>query len=86
MTKAHRNINIAAVLLPFVAFLAGFRCSGTTSWGPPTCILLVSLYAISVVGITVGFHRLLTHSAFATHSATEYVWRDPRLARRGGPR
>ena len=27
-----------------------------------------------MVGITVGFHRLLTHRAFATHKATEYFW------------
>jgi stearoyl-CoA desaturase (Delta-9 desaturase) len=29
--------------------------------------ILVGMYLITAVGVTVGFHRLLTHRAFATH-------------------
>jgi stearoyl-CoA desaturase (Delta-9 desaturase) len=74
MTKAHRNINIVAVALPFVAFLAAVPMLWNELIGPTDLILLASLYAVSVVGITVGYHRLLTHRAFATHKATEYFW------------
>src|SRR4051794_29441700 len=31
------------------------------------------LYALTALGVTLGFHRLLTHRAFATHKRTEYV-------------
>ena len=59
MTKAHRNINIAAVFLPFVAFLAAVPMLWNNLVGPTDLILLVTIYAVSVGGVTVGFHRLL---------------------------
>jgi stearoyl-CoA desaturase (Delta-9 desaturase) len=74
MTKAHRNINIAAVFLPFVAFLAAVPMLWNDLVGPTDLILLVSIYAISVGGVTVGFHRLLTHRAFATYKPVEYLY------------
>ena len=42
--------------------------------GPVDLILLVTIYAVSTVGITVGYHRLLTHRAFATHKWMEYLY------------
>jgi len=35
--------------------------------------LLVSLYVFTSTGITVGFHRLFAHSAFATHMAIRII-------------
>jgi stearoyl-CoA desaturase (Delta-9 desaturase) len=32
------------------------------------------MYLLTALGITVGFHRLLTHRSFRTHKATEYVF------------
>src|SRR5829696_5116617 len=74
MTKAHRNINIAAVVLPFAAFLAALPMLWNDLVGPTDLILLVTIYAVSTVGITVGYHRLLTHRAFATHKPVEYLY------------
>ena len=74
MTKAHRNINIAAVVLPFVAFLAAIPMLWNDLVGPLDLILLVTIYAVSTVGITVGYHRLLTHRAFATYKPVEYLY------------
>ena len=36
-------------------------------------LLLVSMYVLSILGITVGFHRLLTHHAFQTGSVAKAV-------------
>jgi stearoyl-CoA desaturase (delta-9 desaturase) len=74
MTRAHRNINIAAVVLPFAAFLAAIPMLWNELVGPLDLILLVTLYALSTTGITVGYHRLLTHRAFATHKWVEYMY------------
>ena len=74
MTKAHRNINIGAVVLPFVAFLAALPMLWNDLVGPVDLILLVTIYAVSTVGITVGYHRLLTHRAFATYKPIEYLY------------
>ena len=46
MTKAHRNINIAAVFLPFVAFLAAVPMLWNDLVGPTDLILLVTIYAL----------------------------------------
>jgi stearoyl-CoA desaturase (delta-9 desaturase) len=74
MTRAHRNINIAAVLLPFVAFIAAIPMLWNDLVGPLDLALLVAIYAVSTTGITVGYHRLLTHRAFATHKWLEYAY------------
>jgi stearoyl-CoA desaturase (delta-9 desaturase) len=74
MTRAHRNINIVAVALPLVAFLGAIPMLWNELVGPLDLILLVSIYALSTIGITVGFHRLLTHRAFATHKPVEYLY------------
>ena len=74
MTRAHRNINIAAVLLPFVAFVAAIPMLWNSLVGPLDLILMFAIYAVSTIGITVGYHRLLTHRAFATHKWVEYAY------------
>ena len=74
MTRAHRNINIAAVLLPFVAFIAAIPMLWNDLVGPLDLALLLTIYAVSTIGITVGYHRLLTHRAFATHKWLEYAY------------
>src|SRR5215211_7379996 len=74
MTRAHRNINIAAVLLPFIAFIAAIPMLWNELVGPVDLILMLAIYAVSTIGITVGYHRLLTHRAFATHKWVEYFY------------
>jgi stearoyl-CoA desaturase (Delta-9 desaturase) len=74
MTRAHRNINIAAVVLPFAAFLAAIPMLWNELVGWTDLALLGALYFLTAVGITVGFHRLLTHRAFATYKGIEYLF------------
>jgi stearoyl-CoA desaturase (Delta-9 desaturase) len=74
MTRAHRNINIAAVILPFVAFLVAIPMLWNDLVGPLDLALFLLLYAVSTTGITVGYHRLLTHRAFATYKPVEYLY------------
>jgi stearoyl-CoA desaturase (delta-9 desaturase) len=74
MTRAHRNINIAAVVLPLIAFLAAIPMLWNELVGPLDLILLVAVYFLSTIGITVGYHRLLTHRAFATYKPLEYLY------------
>jgi stearoyl-CoA desaturase (delta-9 desaturase) len=74
VTRAHRNINIAAVALPFVAFLAAIPLLWNEWIGPLDLVLLACVYFVSAGGITVGFHRLLTHRAFQTFKPVEYAF------------
>lgn len=66
-------INAGVVLAPFT-----FTWSGL--------VVCVVLYLIAGIGVTMGYHRLLTHRSFQTSRATEYVLTAlGSLANQGGP-
>ena len=73
MTRLERNVNIAAVVLPFVGVLAGAALLWDHFFGPRDLAILAVMYAFTAIGITVGFHRLLTHRAFQTHAWMRYT-------------
>jgi stearoyl-CoA desaturase (Delta-9 desaturase) len=67
VTRPERIANLIGVVLPFAGVIAAIvllwnRAVDLTDVG----ILAVS-YLITAIGVTVGFHRLLTHRAFATY-------------------
>ena len=74
MTRAHRNVNIAAVVLPFVAFLAAIPMLWNELVGWTDLAVLLLMYFLTTIGVTVGFHRLLTHRAFQTFKPVEYLF------------
>ncbi len=74
MTKAERNVNLIAVLLPFVAFLAAVVLLWNSLVGVTDLIAFGVMYLIAGFGVTVGFHRLLTHRAFQMHKPLEYAF------------
>jgi stearoyl-CoA desaturase (delta-9 desaturase) len=65
---------MTAVLLPFVvvAIAVPLLWGDLIGWSDVTVFVL--MYLISGYGITVGFHRMLTHRAFQTHKATRYLF------------
>jgi stearoyl-CoA desaturase (delta-9 desaturase) len=66
MSRAHRIANLVAVLLPFAAFLAAVGLLWNQAVGWLDLALLVGFYALTCLGVTVGYHRMLTHRAFET--------------------
>lgn len=73
MTRAERNVNIAAVVIPFLGVIA----AGFLAWGhwlhAYDLVVGLILYMVAAIGITVGFHRLLTHRAFETYRPLRYL-------------
>ncbi len=73
MSNIERRVTVIAVLLPFVGFLAAIWLS----WGGLVTGLDLSILAVSYVfvafGVTIGFHRLLTHRAFEASPVTRGV-------------
>ena len=69
---AQQVSNLVAIVLPF----AGFGLAVVLLWGGPIqwidLIVLVVGYVVTCLGITVGFHRLLTHRSFQTYPAVRY--------------
>jgi stearoyl-CoA desaturase (delta-9 desaturase) len=73
MTRLERNANIAAVVIPFLAVLAGAVVLWNHFLGPRDVAIFAAMYLLSAVGVTVGFHRLLTHRAFETPGWLRYT-------------
>lgn len=63
MSRATRWVNIVAVAIPFIGVLAAvvLLWNSAVTWFD--IALTVGLYLIAAFGITVGYHRLLTHGA-----------------------
>src|SRR3954454_21410655 len=74
MNRAAKIANLGAMVVPFVATLAAI----VLLWGRAASwhdlALFADMYVITAAGITVGYHRMLTHRSFRTHKATEYVF------------
>jgi stearoyl-CoA desaturase (delta-9 desaturase) len=73
VSRLERNANIAAVVLPFLGLIAAAVLLWRSLLGPRDVAIFAVLYLLTAIGITVGFHRLLTHRAFATHAWLRYT-------------
>jgi stearoyl-CoA desaturase (delta-9 desaturase) len=74
MSRLQRNANIAAVIVPFVAVLAAIPLLWNTLIGWTDVGIMVGVYLATAFGITIGFHRLLTHRAFETYRPLKYLF------------
>jgi len=73
VSRLERNVNIAAVVIPFLGVLAAAALLWSHFLGVGDVIVFAIMYLLTAVGVTVGFHRLLTHRAFQTHAWVRYV-------------
>jgi stearoyl-CoA desaturase (Delta-9 desaturase) len=68
-----RIITGTVTVLPFLALFAAAWYTWSGLLGPSDLIVFAITYLISGFGITVGFHRLLTHRSFKTSPAVRGV-------------
>src|SRR4051812_36777974 len=73
MSPAHRILNLTGVLLPFLGFIAAVVLLWNTVVNWTDLLAFAVMYVITGYGVTLGFHRLLTHRSFQTHKGTEYA-------------
>ncbi len=74
MTRTTKLANLGAVVVPFLATLAAIVLFWNRVVSAADLAILAGMYLITATGITVGYHRLLTHRSFRTHKATEYAF------------
>src|SRR5918996_128011 len=74
MSRAERTVNLIGVVVPFLGLIAAvvLLWNQWVDWIDLT--ILAVTYVAFGLGVTIGYHRLLTHRAFQTHKATEYVF------------
>ena len=74
MTPLERRVNIAAVLLTFLVVAVAVPLLWGRLVGVSDVIVFAVMYVLCGLGVTVGYHRMLTHRAFQTHRATRYTF------------
>ncbi len=73
MTRIEKAANLGAVVIPFVATIAATVLLWDSLVSPADLGIAMVMYLLTAIGVTVGFHRLLTHRAFQTSKPVEYV-------------
>jgi stearoyl-CoA desaturase (Delta-9 desaturase) len=74
MSHTEKIVNLGAVVVPFLATLGAIVLLWN-SWVSATDLIIAAvMYLLTAIGITVGFHRLLTHRSFQTHKPLEYLF------------
>jgi stearoyl-CoA desaturase (delta-9 desaturase) len=74
MTKIEKAANLAGVVVPFVATIVAIALLPGSLVSPAVLAIAAFMYRITAIGITVGFHRLLTHRSFQTSRWLEYTF------------
>lgn len=75
MTRLERVANLVGVVVPFVGVIAAVGLLWDRAVDGVDVGLLGAMYLLTAAGVTVGYHRLLTHRAFQT-----YPWLERALA------
>jgi stearoyl-CoA desaturase (delta-9 desaturase) len=73
MSKLERNANLVAVLVPFAAFGAAVALLWNDLVGPTDLVVFAVMYLLTGFGVTIGYHRMLTHRAFDAPRPVRYT-------------
>ena len=71
MSRTEKIVNLGAVVVPFLATLVAIALLWNSWVTAADLVIAAVMYLLTAIGITVGFHRLLTHRAFQTHKPLE---------------
>jgi stearoyl-CoA desaturase (delta-9 desaturase) len=74
MSRAEKAVNLGAVVVPFLATLVAIVLLWNSLVTPADLVIALVMYLLTAMGITVGFHRLLTHRSFQTAKPLEYTF------------
>jgi stearoyl-CoA desaturase (delta-9 desaturase) len=74
MSNTARVVNLLAVVLPPILIAVSIVVFWNDVVGVHDLALLAVMYVLTGFGVTVGFHRMLTHRSFATSKPVEYFF------------
>lgn len=74
MSRIEKIANLGAVVLPFVATLGAVVLLWNSFVSATDLLIAAAMYLLTAIGITVGYHRLLTHRSFQTAKPLEYAF------------
>jgi stearoyl-CoA desaturase (delta-9 desaturase) len=73
MGPIHKTLNVVIIVVPFIGLIVAMVLLWNDFVGWTNLGLLAGGYFLSGFGVTVGFHRLLTHRSFKTWPVVRYV-------------
>jgi stearoyl-CoA desaturase (delta-9 desaturase) len=73
VSRAHQLSNLTGVLLPFLGVVAAVVLLWGTLVHWSALAAMAAMYLVTCLGVTLGFHRLLTHRSFQTHRWFQYL-------------
>jgi stearoyl-CoA desaturase (Delta-9 desaturase) len=74
MSTLEKRVNLLAVAIPFVATLAAIVLLWNSVVSATDLAILAVMYVLTGLGITVGYHRMLTHRSFQAPKLVEYAF------------
>jgi stearoyl-CoA desaturase (delta-9 desaturase) len=69
----YKTTILLVVLIPLLATVLALRLLWQHVVHTPDLILLAVMYALVAVGVTVGYHRMLTHRSFRAHPVVKLL-------------
>jgi stearoyl-CoA desaturase (delta-9 desaturase) len=72
-SPAYRAAILTVVIAPLIGVILAIRLlwQSAVSWSDLT--LLLVMYSLVALGVTVGFHRMLTHRSFTPHPVVKFI-------------
>jgi len=72
-SKTYRTAVLIAVIVPFLATVLAIYLLWQRAVHVSDLILLVVMYSLTILGVGMGFHRMLTHRSFQAHPAVKFI-------------
>jgi stearoyl-CoA desaturase (delta-9 desaturase) len=74
LSVGHRAANLIVVLVPFAGFIAALALLWDSWVGWTDVAILFVMYFVTLAGVTVGYHRMLTHRSFKTYKPIRWFF------------
>jgi stearoyl-CoA desaturase (delta-9 desaturase) len=74
MTRGEKLANLVGVVLPFIGLLAAVVLLWNRAVDWIDLAIFAVMYVLVGLGVTIGYHRLLTHRAFQTRKGVEHFF------------
>jgi stearoyl-CoA desaturase (delta-9 desaturase) len=72
--REHHTFIFVSAVLPLIGFALAVALLWDRAVGPSDVVAFVVMYVVSGIGVSTGYHRLLTHRAFATSRALRIMF------------
>src|SRR5581483_5651599 len=69
ITPLHKTTNLIGVLLPLAGVITAIVLLWNKAIGPLELGLMIGFYSLTLLGVTLGYHRMFTHRAFESSRA-----------------